>query len=104
MKHLYKIIAITGAILSLSACSFYKQYDRPDLPFVDSLYRRMEILPDSISTAAVSWENFFSDPILKTWIHDGLKYNSDLGVARLRVKEAEAAWKKVGKVADWSLV
>ena len=51
----------------------------------------MEVLPDSISTAAISWETFFTDSLLKMWIKDGILYNSDLGIARLRVKEAEAA-------------
>lgn len=81
-----------AAVLIMSAsCSFYKEYQRPDIHFVDSLYRRMEVLPDSISSAAISWEQFFTDSLLKMWIHDGLRYNSDLGIARLKVKEAEAA-------------
>lgn len=81
-----------AAVLIMSAsCSFYKEYQRPDIYFVDSLYRRMEVLPDSISSAAISWEQFFTDSLLKMWIHDGLRYNSDLGIARLKVKEAEAA-------------
>ena len=81
-----------AAVLMMSvSCSFYKEYQRPDLHFVDSLYRRMEVLPDSISSAAVSWEQFFTDSLLRMWIHDGLRYNSDLGIARLKVKEAEAA-------------
>ena len=82
------------------SCSFYKKYDRPDLPFVDSLYRRMEVLPDSISTAAVSWDKFFTDTILQGWIRDGLKYNTDLNIARLKVKEAEAALLS----AKWALL
>lgn len=91
MRHIYKAIIIISAFLSLASCSFYKEYQRPDLHFVDSLYRRMEVLPDSISSAALSWDTFFTDTFLLSWIHDGLKYNTDLNVARLKVKEAEAA-------------
>lgn len=91
MKHIYKILTAALVLISSASCSFYKEYQRPDLPFVDSLYRRMEVLPDSISTAAISWETFFTDSLLKMWIDCGLRYNSDLGIAHLKVKEAEAA-------------
>ena len=91
MKHINKIIIAALVLFSGASCSFYKEYQRPELPFVDSLYRRMEVLPDSISTAAISWEKFFTDSLLKEWIAAGLQYNSDLGIARLKVKEAEAA-------------
>lgn len=91
MKRIYKIMLGTLILFSSISCSFYKEYQRPDLHFVDSLYRRMEVLPDSISTAALSWDKFFTDSLLKMWIDNGIKYNSDLGIARLKVKEAEAA-------------
>lgn len=100
MKHIYKAIIIIATVLSSASCSFYKEYQRPDLHFVDSLYRRMEVLPDSISSAAISWETFFTDSLLKMWINDGLKYNSDLNIARLKVKEAEAALLS----AQWALL
>ena len=100
MKYIYKVIFAACTLASLSSCSFYKQYERPELPFVDSLYRRMEVLPDSISTGAISWETFFTDSLLKGWIDMGLKYNSDLGVARLKVKEAESAL----LAARWALL
>lgn len=91
MRHIYKIIITVLTVLSITGCSFYKQYDRQELPFVDSLYRRMEVLPDSISTASVSWDKFFTDSLLKEWIATGLQYNTDIGVARLKVQEAEAS-------------
>ena len=64
MKYIYKAIIVAASVLSLASCSFYKEYQRPDLHFVDSLYRRMEVLPDSISTAATSWDRFFTDSLL----------------------------------------
>ena len=91
MKYIYKAIIVIASIFSLASCSFYKEYQRPDLHFVDSLYRRMEVLPDSISTAATSWDKFFTDSLLKLWIRRGLEYNTDLSIAQLRVKEAEAS-------------
>lgn len=91
MKNTYKIFVTALVVLLSASCSFYKEYQRPDLQFVDSLYRRMEVLPDSISTAAISWDTFFTDSLLRMWINYGIQYNSDLGIARLKVQEAEAA-------------
>ena len=91
MKHIIKITAAVFLMISSVSCSFYTEYQRPDLPFVDSLYRRMEVLPDSISTGAISWESFFTDSLLREWIKTGIAYNTDLSIAALKVKEAEAA-------------
>ena len=91
MKHLHRIFVAALVLISSASCSFYKEYQRPDLPFVDSLYRRMEVLPDSISSAALTWDKFFTDSLLKMWIEYGIQYNSDLGIARQKVQEAEAA-------------
>lgn len=100
MKNLYRIIPIVIAVLSLDSCGLYKQYEREQMWFVDSLYRRMEVTPDSISAASVSWNDMFTDPILQEWIQLGLDYNTDLNVARHRVQEAEAALLS----ASWALL
>lgn len=91
MKKAYIIIAAAIASIMMPGCGVYKQYEREDMYFVDSLYRRMSVPTDSISSAEVSWDQFFTDPLLQEWIQTGLDYNSDLAIARLRVKEAEAA-------------
>ena len=86
-----RILLITIACALLSSCGLYKQYEREEMHFVDSLYRRMSVPNDTISSASVTWEEFFTDKYLQEWIHIGLQYNSDLSIARLKVKEAEAA-------------
>ena len=91
MNKLYNSLILTIAILSLHSCGLYKKYEREQMWFVDSLYRRMEITGDTLSTASVSWNDMFTDPILQEWIQLGLDYNTDLNVARHRVQEAEAA-------------
>ena len=91
-------IFITGCLAS--GCGIYKQYERADMHFVDSLYRRMSVPTDSVSSASVTWEEFFTDPLLREWIQTGLEYNSDLAIARLRVKEAEAAL----QASKWALL
>lgn len=75
----------------LSGCGLYRQYEREQMPFVDSLYRRMSVPSDSVSSASVTWDKFFTDPLLQEWIRTGLEYNSDLNIARLKVQEAEAS-------------
>lgn len=91
MNRLYKILLLTVTILSLHSCSLYKKYEREQMWFVDSLYRRMEIGGDTISTGSIAWDHIFTDPLLQEWIQLGLDYNTDLNVARHRVQEAEAA-------------
>ena len=91
MNKIYKLLILTTTLLSLHSCGLYKKYEREQMWFVDSLYRRMEITGDSLSTATVAWDHMFTDPILQEWIQLGLDYNTDLNVARHKVKEAEAA-------------
>lgn len=91
MKHTHKILLFVITAVSFSSCGLYKKYEREEMYFVDSLYRRMTTPTDSASTATVSWERMFTDPLLQEWIRLGIEYNTDLNVARLRVKEAEAA-------------
>ena len=86
-----KYIFILLAVLSMSSCGVYQKYERRDLWFVDSLYRRLDVPTDTFTTGSVSWERMFTDPILQEWINLGIKYNSDLKVAQTKVKEAEAA-------------
>ena len=100
MKYTYKIITVIIAVLSLSSCGIYKKYEREEMFFVDSLYRRMSVPVDSVSTASVSWDVMFSDPYLQNWIQTGLDYNTDLNIARLKVSEAEAAL----LAARWALL
>jgi NodT family efflux transporter outer membrane factor (OMF) lipoprotein len=91
MKKAHIIILAFIAGTMVSGCGLYKKYEREEMHFVDSLYRRMSVPTDSISSAHVNWDQFFTDPLLQEWIQTGLDYNSDLSIARLRVKEAEAA-------------
>ena len=60
----------------------------------------MSVPADSVSSAAVTWDQFFTDKYLQEWISTGLEYNSDLHIARLKVKEAEAAL----MASQWALL
>lgn len=100
MNRIITKIFIATAFLLMTSCGLYKQYEREDMHFVDSLYRRMSVPVDSVSTASVSWDVMFTDPYLQDWIKTGLEYNTDLNIARLKVSEAEAAL----LAARWALL
>ena len=68
-----KYIFILLAVLSMSSCGVYQKYERRDLWFVDSLYRRLDVPTDTFTTGSVSWERMFTDPILQEWINLGIK-------------------------------
>ena len=86
-----RIILICVAVMALSSCGLYKKYERAEMPFVDSLYRRMDMAPsDTVSTASVSWDKIFTDPVLQEWIRLGLEHNTDMNVAHLKVQESQA--------------
>ena len=100
MNRIITKIFIATAFLLMTSCGLYKQYEREDMHFVDSLYRRMSVPTDSVSTASVSWDVMFTDPYLQDWIKTGLEYNTDLNIARLKFSEAEAAL----LAARWALL
>lgn len=99
-RTIYMIIAAAAVLLSFDSCSLYRHYERPDMFWVDSLYRRIPASADTVSSASVSWDTFFTDSLLRNWIELGLKHNTDINVARFKVQEAEAAL----QAAQWALL
>lgn len=85
MKRLF--IYIMSAVI-LSGCSVYRKYDRPDISVPDC-YRNVETT-DTSTLATLSWRELFNDSKLQSLIDTALVNNTDLAVARLKVKEAEA--------------
>lgn len=85
-------ILITCLLAStLSSCHIYRAYERPSAVTVsDSLYRQPVAAEDTTSLASLSWKELFTDPQLQQLIEAGLAHNTDLGIARLKVKETEA--------------
>lgn len=82
------IIILTS---TLSSCHIYRAYQRPESVTVsDSLYRQPVASADTASLASLSWKEPFTDPLLQQLIETGLANNTDLNIARLKVKEAEA--------------
>ena len=65
----------------------YRTYERPDTTVTDSLYRQPVVAGDTASIASLSWKELFSDPQLQQLIETGIANNTDLNIARLKVKE-----------------
>ena len=91
MKEAMKNILLFVAAMCLCSCGLYTRYERDDVSFTDSLYRRVSASEDTSSLASLKWEELFTDPQLQRWIRIGVANNTDLNVARLKVQEAEAA-------------
>lgn len=85
-----RIIISTLILAVLSGCSVYRKY--PRTAEVDSnLYGKEYSSEDSTSIATLSWKELFVDTCLQRLIDTALVRNTDLGTARLRVEQAEAA-------------
>lgn len=80
------LLLLTG----LSGCHIYRTYERPELSGVDSLYRVPAMAEDTMSLADFSWKELFTDTVLQQLIEKGIANNTDLNIARLKVREAEA--------------
>lgn len=87
---IYRIIIIVTTAISMCSCGLYTKYERPDMNFVDSLYRRFPSAADTNSIATLHWSDLFTDPVLQDWIKLGIDNNTDLNVARQRVEIARA--------------
>ena len=85
-----KILLCIWGIVTLSGCHIYRAYERPDIAVSDSLYRQSASTADTTSLASLSWKELFTDPQLQQLIEIGLNNNTDLNIAYLKVKEAEA--------------
>ena len=84
-----RLIVIGLAACLMTGCGIYKPYSRPEV-MTDSLYRDVQAEEDTLSLAALSWRELFRDKQLQGLIEQGLRQNTDLRIARLRVEEAEA--------------
>ena len=84
-----KIMIGLWLLIGLAGCQ-YRVYERPEMPQADSLYRHAVTGGDTASIADLSWRELFTDPLLQQLIETGIAQNTDLNIARLKVREAEA--------------
>ena len=93
MKKILIPILLLLTIVSMNSCALYKEYERPEIDFVDSLYNRIPTADDYESIASLTWKELFADTLLHSLIELGLENNTDLEIARLKVEQAEATLK-----------
>ena len=72
----------------LSGCNLYTRYERQPLEYDVAEIADNDTLASPLSY--LSWRKLFKDSCLQTWIEEGLRSNTDLRIAQLRVDEAEA--------------
>ena len=87
------LIPIIILLITMNSCALYKHHERPDITFVDSLYNRIPAADDYESIASLTWRELFADTLLQDLIELGLKNNTNLEIARLKVEQAEATLK-----------
>jgi len=95
MKSLHKnrYVAVLAVFLSLQSCFVAKDYDRPEITEEEN-FRTDKLPQDSVSMAAVSWKEIFTDPVLQDHLETGLKNNIDIRVALQQILSAEAYLKQ----------
>ena len=81
---------ILSFLLFLSSCGLYKNYERPSDIITDGIYGDMQTAGDN-SLGDLGWHDIFTDPKLQALIERGLRQNSDMKNAELRIKEADYA-------------
>lgn len=89
MKYIKRLFLL-GLIASigLSSCQVVNKYKSPDID-TEGLFRD-ENPTDTTTIANIPWREYFSDPLLRTLIEEGLQSNFDMLIAYQRVKQAEA--------------
>lgn len=90
-SRLTQLIYFSALLVFMGSCGIYNRYSRPQVD-ADGLYRRDGVPADTVSSlASLPWEQLFTDTCLQDLIREGLASNTDLNVARLKVKEAQAS-------------
>jgi len=92
---LYKFLLIPTVLLSLQSCFVARDYNQPKV-VKEEFYRTDKISRDSLNMANVSWKEIFTDPILISYIEEGLQSNMDIRVAIQQIAASEA-YVKQGK-------
>lgn len=87
MKKINNILAIGVAVFLLSSCMTHKEYEQKTE--IEGLLYGAGVDTSSSSIAETSWQDFFTDPMLKELIETALTANTDVQSAEIAVKQAE---------------
>ena len=81
MRKILIPIILLLTIVTMNSCALYKDYERQEIDFVDSLYNRIPTADDYESIASLTWKELFSDTLLQNLIELGLENNTNLEIA-----------------------
>ena len=81
-----------AATLLIAGCSFMPTYERPAAPMAAEWPASASVSASATtgSTAALAWQDYFTDPTLRQLIDTALANNRDLRVALLNIEQARA--------------
>jgi multidrug efflux system outer membrane protein len=85
-KYFFLLVVCIGVFLS---CKVTKQYKQPEANAIN-LYRDQNTT-DTATIAAIPWQTFFADTVLRALINEGLNQNLNLKIAIQKIVEAQAS-------------
>ncbi|RXG24222.1 efflux transporter outer membrane subunit [Leeuwenhoekiella aequorea] len=91
---IYRFLILGVVPLFLASCFAAKDYERPEAIVNDLNYRTDNLPADSSNVSLISWQDLFTDPLLKTHIEEGLAQNIDIRVAMQQILAAQAYFKQ----------
>ncbi|MEB8345244.1 TolC family protein [Flavobacteriaceae bacterium KMM 6898] len=96
-SRILKYLFLVAAPLMLVSCFAAKEYVRPQEEVITAdYYRTDQLSKDSLSMATISWKELFTDPVLQSYIAEGLTNNIDIRIAIQQILISEA-YVKQGK-------
>jgi multidrug efflux system outer membrane protein len=84
-----RLLIVALSVLTLAACSLFKDYKRPPVDTPNS-FRGQSETPSAKSLADLAWWELYKDPLLEKLIRTALKQNYDVRIAMARVDEFRA--------------
>lgn len=103
MRKLNIILGIGASLLLLQSCLVSKEYEGVNDITQHEQFRGTEVAEDTVSMAAVSWREVFTDPALQKHINRALENNINHLMILEQIKAAEA-YVKQGKAAFYPTV
>ncbi|MBQ7442308.1 MAG: TolC family protein [Bacteroidaceae bacterium] len=89
--HIIHATLILGAVMTLTSCSLFRNYERPADIRTEGLYGNAEntATAEDPGLGAKAWREFFTDPTLQQLIERGLAQNLSMRQLDLQIQEAQ---------------
>ena len=90
----FRPLALSASSLAASflvaGCSLIPTYERPSAPVASQWPATAQSSASSANAAALTWQDYFTDPTLRQLIETALANNRDLRIAMLNIAQARA--------------